>query len=66
MSTKRGKLHFWTREVQDQGHITRCGLRMADRSKTTTARERVTCQRCRNFLDTDRRVTARSRSRGMY
>ena len=66
MSKKIGKLHFWTREVQAQGHITRCGLRMVDRQKTTTARARVTCERCRNFLEADRRVTPRSRSRGMY
>lgn len=66
--TARGKVHFWTREVQAEGRVVRCGLRIVDTRKTTTATGAVTCQRCRNFLESDKgRVTFPSRrKRGMY
>ncbi len=67
----RGKIHFWTRQVQAEGRVVRCGLRIIDTRKTTTATGAVTCQRCRNFLATDAGgVTRESRRRraraGMY
>lgn len=64
----RGKIHFWTRQVQAEGRVVRCGLRIIDTRKTTTATAAVTCQRCRNFLESDKgRVTFPSRrKRGMY
>ena len=64
----RTKIHFWTREVQAEGRVVRCGLRITTPGKTTTASSAVTCQRCRNFLESDKgRVTFPSRrKRGMY
>lgn len=69
--TARGKIHFWTRVVQAEGRVVRCGLRIIDTRKTTTATAAVTCQRCASYLATDAGgVTRESRRRraraGMY
>lgn len=47
------KLHYRGAEWAG-GVVSRCGIRLANASDTTTARARVTCQRCRNFLESDR------------
>lgn len=67
MTAKR--IHFWIGRTEaapkgrkSQGaelRVARCGVRI-DRSSgaMTTARGAVTCQRCRNFLESDRRKLA--------
>ena len=57
MSTKPGKIHFWTGVVQDEGRVTRCGLQVAGRGQTTTALGAVTCKRCVQYVKLDRMVT---------
>lgn len=47
------KIHFWSREIQAEGRLVRCGLRIADYKFTTTARAAVTCDRCARFLHLD-------------
>ncbi len=72
VSTTPGKTHFWTGVVQDEGRVTRCGLQVAGRGKTTTALGAVTCKRCVQYVELDRMVTrpvtkrSRRRRGGMY
>ncbi len=74
MSAKR--IHFWIgrTEAAPKGRkspaaalkVARCGVRINSAGGAmTTARGAVTCQRCRNFLESDhRRVLARRQ--GMF
>lgn len=55
------KLHFATGERQAGGANTRCGLRIVERGKTTTARRAVTCKRCARFIELDRQVPPAAR-----
>ncbi len=57
MSTKPAKIHFWTGVVQDEGRVTRCGLLVAGRGKTTMALGAVTYKRCVQYVELDRMVT---------
>ncbi len=64
--------HFWTgrteaapkqpgrRRTSSSLKVARCGVRIGTEvGMMTTARNVVTCQRCRNFLESDRRKTLR-------
>ncbi len=57
VSTKQGKIHFWTGIVHATGLVTRCGRRVAGRGKTTSALGAVTCKRCVQYVELDRMVT---------